>query len=60
MQHCNDSTLILQAASIYTLGDGRRWKESEMAEAMMDIATSSLQMLGRDLFHKLSGGETGV
>ena len=52
--------IMLQAASIYTLGDGRRWKESEMAEAMMDIATSSLQMLGRDLFHKLSGGETGV
>lgn len=52
--------IMLQAASIYTLGDGRRWKESEMAEIMMDIATTSLQMLGRDLFHKLSGVETGV
>ena len=49
--------LMLQAASIYTLGDGRRWKEAEMAEAMLDVAMTSLQMLGRDLFHKLSNSE---
>ena len=46
--------IMLQAASIYTLGDGRRWKEAEMAEAMMDVATTSLQMLGRDLFHQFA------
>lgn len=50
----NDTCIMLQAASIYTLGDGRRWKESEMAEAMLDVAMTSLQMLGRDLFNKLS------
>lgn len=46
--------IMLQAASIYTLGDGRRWKEAEMAEAMIDVATTSLQMLGRDLFHQFA------
>ena len=50
----DDACIMLQAASIYTLGDGRRWKESEMAEAMLDVALTSLQMLGRDLFHALS------
>lgn len=51
-----DSCLMLQAASIYTQGGGQRWREREMAGVMMDIARTSLQMLGRDLFGQLSGG----
>ncbi len=51
-----DSCLMLQAASIYTQGGGRRWREREMAGVMLDIARTSLQMLGRDLFGQLSGG----
>ena len=54
-----DSCIMLQAASIYTLGNGRRWKESEMAETMLDIAMTSLQMLGRDLFLTLSNNGNG-
>ena len=50
----DDTCVMLQAASIYTLGDGRRWKEAEMAAAMLDVAMTSLQMLGRDLFRRLS------
>ena len=52
-----DSCLMLQAASIYTQGDGRRWMESDMSDVMLAIAKTSLQMLGRDLFRQLSGGE---
>ena len=53
-----DSCLMLQAASIYTQGDGRRWQEPDMADVMVEIAKTSLQMLGRDLFRQLSkGGE---
>ena len=50
-----DGCLMLQAASIYTQGDGRRWLESDMASVMTAIAKTSLQMLGRDLFRQLSG-----
>ena len=50
-----DSCLMLQAASIYTQGDGRRWQESDMANVMLAVAKTSLQMLGRDLFRQLSG-----
>lgn len=49
-----DACVMLQAASIYTRGDGRRWRESEMAEIMLEIARTSLQMLGRDLFRQIS------
>jgi hypothetical protein len=52
-----DSCLMLQAASIYTEGNGRRWMESDMSDVMLAIAKTSLQMLGRDLFRQLAGGE---
>lgn len=56
-----DSCLMLQAASIYTQGDGRHWQESDMTDIMVEIAKTSLQMLGRDLFEQLSGkGKGGV
>lgn len=50
----DNSCLMLQAASIYTQGDGRRWQESDMANVMMEISKTSLQMLGMDLFKQLS------
>ena len=51
--------LMLQAASIFTHGDGRRWNTDEMSSVMLDLAKTSLQMLGSDLFKQLagSGGE---
>ena len=49
-----DACVMLQAASIYTQGDGGRWREAEMTEIMLEIAHTSLQMLGRDLFQQLS------
>lgn len=54
-----DSCLMLQAASIFTQGDGRRWQETDMASVMMEVAKTSLQMLGRDLFRQLSSSKHG-
>ena len=50
---------MLQATSIYTQGDGKRWKEEEMLAIMLDIAKTSLKMLGRDLFEQLTGKNGG-
>ncbi|MBQ3402522.1 MAG: hypothetical protein II877_03875 [Synergistaceae bacterium] len=54
IQH-RGSTIMLQAASIYTHGDGREWEEQEMFRIMSDIAATSLQVLGSDLFIQLTG-----
>lgn len=50
----DDVSIMLQSASIYTQSDGGRWNEDEMKEIMLDVAKTSLQMLGRDLFKQLS------
>ena len=46
--------IMLQAASIYTQGDGEHWKEEDMIEIMLDIARTSLRMIGKDLFRQLT------
>jgi len=51
---CNNRTIMLQAASIYTRGDGGHWKNQDMLNVMIDIAKTSLNMLGRDLFKQLT------
>ncbi|WP_039876144.1 EcoRI family type II restriction endonuclease [Hoylesella pleuritidis] len=50
----NEKTIMLQAASIYTQGNGEKWKVDKMLEIMLDISRTSLQMLGRDLFSQLT------
>lgn len=50
---CNGSTLMLQAASIYTKGEGGHWNDKDMIMVMLDIAKTSLKMLGTDLFDQL-------
>lgn len=45
---------MLQAASIYTQGDGECWDKGDMFEIMLDIAETSLQVLGSDLFKQLT------
>jgi type II restriction enzyme len=49
-----DKTIMLQATSIYTQGDGGRWNNLDMFNVMLDIATTSLQILGGDLFKQLT------
>ena len=51
---CNGSTIMLQAASIYTKGEGGHWKKQDMIEIMLDVAKTSLKMLGKDLFVQLT------
>lgn len=49
-----DKTIMLQAASIYTQGNGRSWNTKDMFDIMYDVATTSLRILGRDLFNQLT------
>lgn len=53
----NDKMIMLQAASIYTQGNGERWDNRKMLEIMEEIATTSLQIIGSDLFKQLSQQE---
>lgn len=49
-----DKTIMLQAASIYTQGKGKMWDKGEMFRIMAEVAETSLQMLGSDLFNQLT------
>lgn len=51
---CNSSVIMLQAASIYTKGEGGHWADADMIAVMMDIARTSLKMLATDLFDQLN------
>lgn len=50
----NDSNIMLQATSIYTQGNGEKWNRKDMFDIMMEIAETSLKMLGRDLFKQIT------
>lgn len=50
---CNGSTIMLQAASIFTKGKGGHWNDEEMTKVMLEIARTSLRMLGSDIFDQL-------
>lgn len=52
-----DSCLMLQAVSIYTQGNGQNWNEEDMGMIMLEIAETSLRMLGCDLFGQLATGK---
>lgn len=49
-----DKTIMLQAASIYTQGDGRSWSSEKLFDVMFEISETSLQMLGRDLWNQIN------
>ena len=51
----NNRMIMLQAASIYTQGNGGHWDEDEMLDIMLEVAKTSIQMLATDLFTKLTG-----
>lgn len=50
----NGLNIMRQSASIYTQGDGNHWKDEDMIEIMLDVARTSLRMIGRDLFKQLT------
>lgn len=49
----NGTTIMLQAASIYTKGEGGHWSDKDMITVMLEVARTSLKMLGSDIFVQL-------
>lgn len=49
-----DRIIMLQAATIYTQGNGSRWDRKEMHNIMMDVARTSIKCLAKDLFGQLT------
>ena len=54
----NDKIIMLQAASIYTQGDGEPWDKAKMFGIMLEIAKTSLKLLGSNLFIQLTQKQT--
>jgi type II restriction enzyme len=49
-----DKTIMLQATSIYTQGNGERWEAKDMFDIMLDISKTSLKVLGSEIFNQLT------
>ena len=49
-----DKTIMLQATSIYTQGDGEKWDVKKMFEIMIEISKTSLRVLGSELFNQIT------
>lgn len=49
-----DKTIMLQASSIYTQGNGEKWDKIEMFDIMLDISKTSLKVLGSDIFKQIT------
>lgn len=52
--HHRDKTIMLQAASIYTQGDGERWDVEKMLNVMLEVARTSMRIIYSDLFNQVS------
>ncbi len=50
----HDKMIMLQAASIYTQGNGDRWEVGEMLNIMCEISRTSIKVLSKDLFNQLT------
>ncbi|MGN1104408.1 MAG: EcoRI family type II restriction endonuclease [Candidatus Coproplasma sp.] len=51
---CNELNIMLQAVSIYAQKNGERWEKDDMVAIMIEVAKTSLRMLGKDLFVQLT------
>lgn len=49
-----DKVIMLQAATIFTQGNGEHWDKGEMHEKMLDVAKTSIKCLAKDLFNQLT------
>lgn len=49
-----NSVIMLQAASIFTQGDGEHWDRIEMHKVMLDVAQTSIKCLTNDLSKQLN------
>ena len=51
----DDRLIMLQAASMYTTGNGEVWQAGDMLNIMIDISETSIRCLARDIFKQLAG-----
>lgn len=49
-----DKTIMLQATSIYTQGDGEKWDANKMLGIMVGVSKTSLRILGSELFNQIT------
>lgn len=49
-----DKTIMLQATSIYTQGNGEKWDIKKMFDIMLEISKTSLQVLGSEIFNQIT------
>ena len=49
-----DKTIMLQATSIYTQGNGGKWDAKKMFAIMIEISKTSLRVLGSDIFNQIT------
>ncbi|MDB9405023.1 EcoRI family type II restriction endonuclease [Microcystis sp. CS-574] len=49
-----DKTIMLQATSIYTQGNGEKWDLKKMFDIMLEISKTSLKVLGSEIFNQIT------
>lgn len=54
-----DKTIMLQATSIYTQGNGAKWDIKKMFDIMLDTSKTSLQVLGSEIFNQITKNKIG-
>ena len=45
---------MLQATSIYTQGNGKKWDAKKMFDIMIEVSKTSLQVLGSEIFNQIT------
>ena len=50
----HEKTIMLQAASIYTQGNGEKWDAKKMFDIMIEVSKSSLKALGSEIFNQIT------
>ncbi len=50
----NDKTIMIQATSIYTQGNGEKWDAESMFDIMIQISRTSLKALGSEIFNQIT------
>lgn len=56
VKHKN-KTIMLQATSIYSQGNGEKWDVKNMFEIMIEVSRTSLKALGSDLFNQITSNK---
>jgi len=49
-----DKTIMLQATSLYTQGNGEKWDVKKMFDIMLEISKTSLKVLGSEIFNQIT------